>query len=59
MTCLNCRGRAEILGGLADVGEEVLHVFPEADPDVLRERLRARTPVPCDPGTGQRSSNGP
>jgi predicted kinase len=34
--------RAEILGGLADVGEEVLHVFLEADAGVLRERLNAR-----------------
>jgi hypothetical protein len=34
--------RAEILGGLADAGEEVLHVFLEADATVLRERLNAR-----------------
>lgn len=34
--------RIEILGGLADAGEEVLHVFLEADGDVLRERLDAR-----------------
>jgi predicted kinase len=34
--------RAEILGGLADAGEEVLHVFLEADASVLRERLNAR-----------------
>jgi hypothetical protein len=33
--------RAEILGGLADGGEEVLHVFLEADAGVLRERLNA------------------
>ena len=37
--------RAEILGGLADAGEEVLHVFLEADADVLRERLNARARV--------------
>jgi predicted kinase len=36
--------RAEILGGLADAGEEVLHVFLETDPRVLRERLDARNP---------------
>ena len=36
--------RAEILGGLADAGEEILHVFLEADGDVLRERLVARSP---------------
>jgi predicted kinase len=34
--------RAEILGGLADAGEQVLHVFLEADAVVLRERLNAR-----------------
>ena len=37
--------RAEILGGLADAGEEVLHVFLEADAGVLRERLNARARV--------------
>jgi hypothetical protein len=34
--------RAEILGGLADAGEQVLHVFLEVDAGVLRERLNAR-----------------
>lgn len=34
--------RAEILGGLADGGAEVLHVFLEADAGVLRERLNVR-----------------
>ena len=38
--------RAEILGGLADAGEEVLHVFLEVDPGVLRERLNARVTHP-------------
>ena len=38
--------RAEILGGLADAGEEVLHVFLEAEADVLRERLNARVTHP-------------
>jgi len=38
--------RAEILGGLADAGEQVLHVFLEADADVLRERLNARVTHP-------------
>jgi predicted kinase len=38
--------RAEILGGLADAGEEVLHVFLEADAGVLRERLNARMTHP-------------
>ena len=38
--------RAEILGGLTDAGEEVLHVFLEVDADVLRERLNARVTRP-------------
>jgi len=38
--------RAEILGGLADAGEEVLHVFLEVDAGVLRERLNARVAHP-------------
>ena len=38
--------RAEILGGLADAGEQVLHVFLEADAGVLRERLNARVTDP-------------
>jgi gluconate kinase len=38
--------RAEILGGLADAGEEVLHVFLEVETGVLRERLNARVTRP-------------
>ena len=38
--------RAEILGGLARAGEQVLHVFLEVDADVLRERLNARVTQP-------------
>jgi hypothetical protein len=38
--------RAEILGGLADAGEKVLHVFLEVDAGVLRERLNARVTHP-------------
>jgi hypothetical protein len=38
--------RAEILGGLADAGEEILHVFLEADAGVLRKRLNARVTHP-------------
>jgi len=38
--------RTEILGGLADGGEDVLHVFLEVDAGVLRERLNARVTVP-------------
>jgi len=45
--------RAEILGGLADAGEEVLHVFLEADAGVLRERLHARVLIPGNPEADQ------
>ncbi len=38
--------RTKILGGLADAGEDVLHVFLEADAGVLRERLNARVTSP-------------
>lgn len=38
--------RDEILGGLADAGEEVLHVFLEVEAGALRERLNARVPRP-------------
>ena len=43
--------RTEILGGLADAGEQVLHVFLAADAGVLRERLndRARVTHPGNP----------
>jgi predicted kinase len=45
--------RAEILGGLADAGEEVLHVFLEADAGVLRKRLNARVGIPVNQGANQ------
>ena len=45
--------RAEILGGLADAGEEVLHVFLEADADVLRKRHEARVDIPGSPEANQ------
>jgi hypothetical protein len=38
--------RAQILGGLARAGEEVLHVFLEVGAGVLRERLNARVTRP-------------
>ena len=41
--------RIEILGGLLDAGEEVLHVFLEADAGVLRDRLASRKDGPQDP----------
>lgn len=45
--------RVEILGGLADAGEDVLHVFLEADAEVVKERLAARAPIPGNQETGQ------
>jgi predicted kinase len=42
--------RAEILSGLADAGEEVLHVFLEANGDELKRRLEARGAPPNTPG---------
>jgi predicted kinase len=45
--------RAEILGGLAHAGEEVLHVFLAADAGVLKERISARALVADNPTTGQ------
>jgi predicted kinase len=53
MSLLRDAYRAEILGGLADAGEEVLHVFLEVDADVLRTRLKTRAPVSSDPGANQ------
>jgi gluconate kinase len=45
--------RDEILGGLAEAGEEVLHVFLEADAGALRERLNARVAPDERPGANQ------
>jgi len=45
--------RAEILGGLAHAGEEVLHVFLEADAGVLRERVNARAGIPANSAANQ------
>jgi hypothetical protein len=45
--------RAEILGGLADAGEDVLPVFLDADAGVLRERLNARVLIPGNPEADQ------
>jgi predicted kinase len=53
MTLIRDAYRAEILGGLADAGEKVLHVFLEADASVLRERLNARVLIPASPEADQ------
>lgn len=44
--------RDEIFGGLVNAGEEMLHVFLEADHHVLRERIIARSPGPGHSGPG-------
>jgi predicted kinase len=46
MSLIRDANRTEILGGLADAGEKVLHVFLEVDAGVLRERLDARAGIP-------------
>jgi predicted kinase len=45
--------RDEILGGLVDAGEQILHVFLVADPNVLRDRLAARRDPTASPNTNQ------
>lgn len=45
--------RVEILGGLGEAGEKVLHVFLELDADVLRKRLNARVIHPDNPDWDQ------
>jgi predicted component of type VI protein secretion system len=45
--------RREILGGLAEAGEDVLHVFLQADAGVLRERVNARVGIPHNLGANQ------
>ena len=39
--------RDEILGGLTEAGEEVLHVFLDIDAEALRERLNSRVTHPA------------
>jgi hypothetical protein len=53
MSLISDAYRVEILGGLADAGEDVLHVFLEADVDVLRERIDARGGIPDDAEASQ------
>ncbi len=45
--------RDEILGGLADAGEEVLRVFLKANGEVFRERISTRILVPGNPEADQ------
>jgi predicted kinase len=53
MSLIRDEYRIEIFAGLTDAGEQVLHVFLEADGDVLRERLDARDGPPDNPGAIQ------
>jgi hypothetical protein len=49
MTLINDDYLTEILGGLAEAGEAVLHVFLSLDAEVLRQRITDRVLVPDDP----------
>ena len=53
MTLIRDAYRAEIFGGLAAAGEEVLHVFLDLDAGVLRQRLNARVVYAADPKVDQ------
>ncbi len=53
MSLIRERHRVEILGGLVETGQDVLHVFLNADGDVLRARLDARGAPPENPGANQ------
>jgi hypothetical protein len=55
MTLINDDYLAEILGGLRAGGEEILHVFLDLDPAVLRQRITDRVLVPDDPERDQQS----
>jgi hypothetical protein len=53
MTLIRDAYRTEILSGLAEAGEEVLHVFLQMDAEVLRARIKTRAPVSSDPKVDQ------
>ena len=55
MTLINDDYLAEILGGLHAQGEEILHVFLDLDPAVLRQRITERVLVPDDPEHDQQA----
>jgi len=55
MTLINDDYLAEILGGLHVQGEEILHVFLDLDPAVLRQRITERVLVPDDPERDQQA----
>ena len=51
MSLIRDEYRDQILGGLANAGQDVLHVFLEADVSVLRGRLDARGRPPDNPAS--------
>jgi hypothetical protein len=55
MTLIRDAYQAEILGGLADAGENVLHVFLGMDGDALRQRITSRVNHPDNPEAEQRA----
>ena len=55
MTLINDDYLAEILGGLRAGGAEILHVFLDLDPAVLRQRITDRVLVPDDPARDQQA----
>jgi hypothetical protein len=55
MTLINDGYLAEILGALRAQGEDILHVFLDLDPAVLRQRITERVLVPDDPGRDQQA----
>ena len=55
MTLIRDAYQAEILGGLADAGENVLHVFLDMGGDALRQRITSRVNHPDNPEAEQRA----
>jgi len=55
MTLINDDYLAEILGGLRAGGAEILHVFLDLDPAVLRQRITDRVLVPGNPEHDQQA----
>jgi AAA domain len=55
MTLISDDYLTEILGGLRAGGEEILHVFLDLDPAVLRQRITDRVLVPDDPEHDQQA----
>ncbi len=49
MSLLNDDYARQILGGLAERGEQVLHVFLDLDPEILRQRITDRIIEPGNP----------